>query len=269
MKYYRKYHGESCYQDWHRVLGLYQASLNSPSFKASKPLAFNLDKGTIDYEPFPKGEVLAYCLFKALITRRKSNISKINNIFFTIGQALAQFHQNFKLSDNDSFEIKLPKEIYFDECKLNYIKTKLNNSKFAHCHGDFGTGNIWIPDCGKFSFLFDPIPSTFFPDQTANKTSIYYDIGHMISTLWFVYPLWIYPLIDWKIPKILISSFLHGYEKESNQPLDKVVVFYMAIWMIDAYIRKNKKTFTGVRGSMRNYLYLKRRASLVEIINNG
>ena len=267
LNYFRKHHGSSCQEDWERVVMLHQAALMSDRFTSPKPLALHIEGQSIDYELLPVGRLLAHEIFKHIITSRNKRIVNLCAIMESVGRALAQLHRYYKLSRSSEMKFNINNVSWLSEKRLADISNIVARSAHAYFHGDFGTGNIWISKQSSTLVIIDPIPSMYFPDKSAYRASIYYDIGHMVSTLWCIYPLWLYPFINWKVPKLLISSFLRGYDLESQQqPLHRPAVIFFAVWILDAYMKKKKAQFTGPSGCLRKQLYLWRRESLIEEI---
>lgn len=243
--------------------GLYEASRQATEFDAPRPVNLHIAEAVIDYEHFPEGGLLAYTLFRTLVFRRRHGMMRLIRIFGRVGRALAQLHRYMRLADSTTMTLDFSHTAGLSNEAVCKITQTLDKSPSLAFHGDFGTGNIWIRKCDDKPYIFDAIPSRFCPDSTVSAASIYYDIGHMVSTLWCVYPLWIYPFIDDRPIVECINAFVTGYRDEAECDLDRSMIFATAVFVSDAYAGQMSKDVNSIRRIMRREFLRRRRKALL------
>ncbi|MBL4852015.1 MAG: hypothetical protein JKY90_07020 [Gammaproteobacteria bacterium] len=264
MKLYYKHHGKSFQDDWERVSRLYSASMLSTTFEAPKPVSLQAEKQTIVYEHLPEGQLLAYYFFRVLIQPwRTSAFNDLEKVFYKIGCSLAQFHRYYESPYSKTVRLDFSAIDGLSGSIINQIEKVLDNAPIVGFHGDFGTGNVWLRGSDCMPIILDPIPSLFCPDSHGGKSSIYYDVGHMVSVLSCVYPLWVVPFIKWNRINLAISMFIHGYEEESKLVLDRSALYGVALWLTDAYLKSMRQS---IRNNIRSRFIVSRRGYLIEEI---
>lgn len=259
-----KYHGDRYREDMKRVLGMHQASLVSQKFLFPRPLDVLHDKQAIVYERLPPGQPLARYLYsQGLILRREDAHSL--RLMYSVGQALASVHKYLQPLSTETIRIDLPQITALPDWDYQCIEKELSKAPLAAFHGDFSLSNIWLCKSDHQLVIIDPIPSRFCPNRNAGKTSIYYDIAHMLNHLWFVYPLWLLPFFNWDRPHSWVEAFLKGYEAKYEIKLHRYTVFSVTLWIFDLYFKywktENKLFLQRV---VRNYFTKRRRIKFIQ-----
>ena len=180
-----------------------------------------------------------------------------------VGSALADLHAHLLLPGTQLQCAGLEDTQGIDARTRAHISRAFDSAEVRCFHGDFGTGNVLVGDEQGVPIIIDPVPSRFCPDRRASRASIYYDLGHMTSTLYGVYPLWTYPLLDSVRLEPAVEAFLTGYESTSSLSIDRTVVYGVALWLYDAYVVGIHAT-DGIRWkAVRRRFHKSRRAALL------
>jgi hypothetical protein len=242
---FTKIHGESVLNDWARVLSLYEASGPDAGFLAPRPLRVVDQTQSIVYGTLPPGRLFTYILTSSNL----DDAARLPKIAYGIGSGLANLHARMRPTN----ELVLPKldvaELGISlECKARFDLVDIP-ANIAALHGDFGHTNVWIGNNDEIWFL-DPLPQTFSANMQASKANVYYDIGHMVSTLWALYPLRLYPYIG-RFPRMLwIDAFLEGYSAGSGKKIDPVCALFYAAENLNRYGPFLRSYFGSVKGAI-------------------
>lgn len=247
MKTFTKYIGDSYQSEWKRSVLLYEASLLANWFSSPKPLSSNPAEKSIVFEYLPPGQPFTKYLKGNQILKTPINETNAPKLFHKIGLALAEIH---KFMNPATPEIIDMNDILFgikglsdlDPIQRETIENNLANAPIVAFHADFGLCNVWLGENDQLT-VFDPVPSLFCPNPSAGRASIYYDLGHLISSIWIYYPINFKKIWDLNNPQYLqkmdslIQSFQKGYEEGWGNKLHRDTLLATAFCLLNAYLR--------------------------------
>lgn len=228
-----KFHGAAASQDWKRVVALHDASVRTVAFDSPRPLHCDPLQGTISYEQLPLGRPLAELLGASLGSRAYVG-DKLEGLLGRVGEALAAYQSSAgmpEVIDLDLDGTSLARRGKSGEVEEGDLVSRL---PVVPMHGDFGATNVWITDDERIYFI-DPIPSRFCPDRTATRASFLYDLGHMVSYLWMVYPPQKHVRAIWSRADRWVSSFLSGFAEARGGEVPEADVLGVAHAIGGAY----------------------------------
>jgi len=261
-----KQHGSNVVEDWQRAEHLYEA-LRSTPFRAPKPLFLNNSAETISYEFLPEGQMLTAVLNSEIMMFRKER-SEVARTMLRVGEALAEIHANMKPISDDVLNI--------DFSSINGVRRDLvvaaqlivETSETVATHGDYSHCNIWLTSDQKI-WVIDPIPATFLPKTRIGMSSIYLDLGSMVSCIWAAFVPWRHTFAKWDRAKTWIAAFLEGYSLVSNEAIDKLALAMSALYITEKYVDELESTQSRRHNLL--WLPLKKRRSnvLLKNINEG
>lgn len=244
MTTFIKYIGDSYQSEWERNVLLYEASLRANWFSSPRPLSIDSKKKSIIFEHLPQGQTFAEYLVENQIFKTQINQTDVHELFHKIGLALAEIHKFMPPATPEILNIN---DILFgskgltgpNHIQKEMIKNNLASAPLAAIHGDFGLGNIWLGENGQLT-IFDPVPSDWIFNPSAGKASIYYDLGHLIMSIWILYPISFIKIWDLKnanylkITDSLIRTFQKGYEEQSGIKLNRETLFATAFCLLNS-----------------------------------
>lgn len=234
LRTYYKRHVGNLDVDWQRTTALYQAGCVAASFRAPRPISRHAQSNAIEYEHLPPGSTLRQQIHRMVLFPSSSRLTKTAGLVAHAGAALAELQCTLPVDEPRSLHIDLSPLSGLDASLVAHAAERVRKAPQVPIHGDFWQGNIWIADSDLV--LFDPLPSPHSPDPAATLGPIYYDVSHMIFSLWAVYPAWLIPLhrLDWI--QMLCRHFLTGYESAGSCVLDRVTAHVLALYWLDRYL---------------------------------
>jgi hypothetical protein len=262
-----KYHGESVRTDWERALAVYEVSRECSSFKVVRPLSVDIPAGTITYERLPVGNPLA--AKKPAIINRSGAHADLATSFSDVGRILAEFHSKSTAGGATMFATSIPGVRGVTPEVTDLVYDEIRRMPVRGFHGDFAPENLWLTEKGEY-YLIDPVVSRFCPEPNADASTIYYDIGHMASSIMGVYPVVSFLGADWSFAPRCVEHFVGGYEEASGLSIDKCAVFYLGLLLYDAFwSRKLSAGRFSMTIAAARLLVRSRRKALLEKVSAG